>query len=147
MQRKPCVIFLDVDGVLNRRGLGSRPATTEPKVLPDRVALIDSLVARTGAQLVLSSSWRIKPGLAATRSLLGLRSPLDHATPVLGGGGGARGREIQAWLLANGSPSYVAIDDGLPADFGALPVARIVFVRGYVGLEQQHVARAIEVLR
>src|SRR3954454_18061920 len=61
------VIFLDIDGVLNS------DATPNPRkfpyiVDPDLLAIFKDLVSRTGATVVLSSSWRTDPvGLLAAK--------------------------------------------------------------------------------
>jgi hypothetical protein len=46
------VIFLDVDGVLNGH-------ESQWRVIPECVRLLNEIVERTGAKLVLSSSWRL----------------------------------------------------------------------------------------
>src|SRR3954447_6870901 len=61
------VIFLDIDGVLNS------DATPNPRKFPyivdvDPLAIFKDLVSRTGATVVLSSSWRTDPvGLVAAK--------------------------------------------------------------------------------
>jgi len=61
------VIFLDIDGVLNS------DATPNPRkfpyiVDPGLLAIFKDLVSRTGATVVLSSSWRTDPvGLLAAK--------------------------------------------------------------------------------
>ena len=46
------VIFLDVDGVLNSN------RSTEPTIAEDMVKRLAHIVEKTGASIVLSSSWR-----------------------------------------------------------------------------------------
>ena len=46
------VLFLDVDGVLNRCGKSAQGLEE------DKVALLKQIVAATGCRIVLSSTWR-----------------------------------------------------------------------------------------
>ncbi|HJL02907.1 MAG TPA: HAD domain-containing protein [Polyangiaceae bacterium LLY-WYZ-15_(1-7)] len=72
------VLFLDVDGVLAPWDTG--------ELDPTCVRRLDTLVRRTGAALVLTSSWREHTPLDAIEAELhaaGLTAPLHDATPVL----------------------------------------------------------------
>lgn len=54
------VLFLDVDGVLNRTGY--RPATStglRSWIEPELAANLSALLRVTGARIVMSSDWRI----------------------------------------------------------------------------------------
>lgn len=64
------IVFLDFDGVLNSRKYFNSLAnkeederlvlvTTDQQLDPKAVELVNQLVERTGAQVVISSSWRI----------------------------------------------------------------------------------------
>lgn len=94
------VLFLDVDGVLNRCGF---PAD----VLTEKVLLLKRIVAGTGCAVVVSSTWRTSERM---RELL-VRLLGEHCisisdwTPCLDGVNDAglfvrseRHHEIQAWL-------------------------------------------------
>merc|ERR1712100_1008586 len=52
---RTCVIFLDVDGVLNVRTRSGRDFTD---LRPEIIANLRELMVRTGAKIVLSTSWR-----------------------------------------------------------------------------------------
>lgn len=125
------VIFLDIDGVLNShrfflaRGK-HRPENGEPfwhhDVDPGAVATLNRVVQASGAELVLSSTWRLLWPLTEVSDLLrsrGLSRPLLDKTPEwrtrrgnVVGVYGHRGDEIQAWLNAQPEPpSGIAIVD------------------------------------
>lgn len=116
------VIFLDIDGVLNcsayrRQKLcqGDYSVTIEPKQLQR----LKSLVAKTGAAIVLISSWRkywMREGsingagkrIEAAFASEGLS--ITDKTPVLENG--SRSLEIEQWLKGKGYiEQYVILDD------------------------------------
>lgn len=97
IDRRP-VLFLDIDGVLNSEAwrqrrkefpLGEDRAPDDYHIDPRAVALLDGVVRKAGARVVLSSDWRRepwKPGLKQTAAALrrqGASFRLDSATPVL----------------------------------------------------------------
>lgn len=112
------IIFVDVDGVLNNpKSLadGNRPD-------PDCIAVLNWILAQSGAQLVVSSSWRGRPNLAQIFKSWGISAPIFSRTPFLSqewypNNGGReraqRGYEIQQWLNQTLYPvkSFVILDD------------------------------------
>jgi HAD domain in Swiss Army Knife RNA repair proteins len=64
------IIFLDIDGVLNCKGTPNPrkfPYIVDPKLLNR----LQRLLERTGAEVVLSSTWRYDPaGLFSAKKLL-----------------------------------------------------------------------------
>lgn len=124
MLRSDRVIFLDVDGVLNSlpfirsvKGQESLLSHLDPKC----VRRLGDLVRVTGAEVVLSSSWRIIVPLAQMAAWLrerGFTGRLVSATPsdVRAPDGVVtcpRGLEIQRWidLFGQGLESFVILDD------------------------------------
>ena len=104
------ILFLDFDGVLNSESwMLAQPKHTNFIRALDRtaVALIAEIVARTQAQIVVSSSWRrmysadvlrqllTEAGYPAPCPIIGL-TPILHRTPD--GDPQVRGHEIQQWL-------------------------------------------------
>lgn len=149
------VLFLDIDGVLNsaewfaktkdvRSGL-SRIDELQEMLDPRAVALLNDLLARTGATVVLSSSWRIAYGIGFIQRALmarGFAGRLRDKTPSIGS---PRGREIQAWLDRRQEPveSFVILDDG--SDMLHLS-DRLVQTSWGTGLQPEHVERAVQVI-
>ena len=113
------VIFLDIDGVLNQDNGG-------PKIEECYVKLLAHIVEETGAELILSSSWRgayashVNPEYNyQNKDVALLLSMLDKyhlsimdMTPDLTSGAYARPLEIRAWLLEQGNlERFVILDD------------------------------------
>jgi HAD domain in Swiss Army Knife RNA repair proteins len=101
------VIFLDIDGVLNS------DATPNPRkfpyiVDPGLLGIFKDLVRRTGATVVLSSSWRTDPvGLLAAKFYA---VPFMDVCPDLPGV--SRCEEMLQWLSAHQEVHrFVVIDD------------------------------------
>lgn len=118
------VIFLDIDGVICTR-LSARISTLLrlplERQLFDPLALywLRWLVRRSGAKIVLASSWRdaleVDDPLCRAfignlyGSLAGNRTPVDDAAPRLPSGD--KGEEILAWLDSHACARYVVLDD------------------------------------
>lgn len=112
------ILFLDIDGVLNSRrsmtAFGACPWTVEDDHMPlfDLVAvgLIRKLCDETGAECVLSSTWRRDPNWRFIGQKLEI--PIIARTPEQSG---PRGREIEAWVgdrMKQGHvKKYAIIDD------------------------------------
>jgi hypothetical protein len=101
------VIFLDIDGVLNC------DATPNPRKFPYVVdnrllARFRKVIERTGAAVVLSSTWRVDPvGLLAAKFY---DIPFDDVCPDVPQA--PRCEEMQAWLRQHTQVSrYAVLDD------------------------------------
>ncbi|MFO0643827.1 MAG: HAD domain-containing protein [Polyangiaceae bacterium] len=117
------LIFLDIDGVLNR--LTDAPAPTASAELwtpedidPVAVQSLNGLIRRTTARIVISSSWRLHHSVPELVSLLdgrGLSGEIVGVTPRMSGE--PRGVEIRTWLAANARPeaAFVVLDDEAPS--------------------------------
>lgn len=160
MLEKP-LIFLDIDGVLVnlwslKRGRDSQGLH---RADPLCVAQLNRLTDESGAQLVISSTWRLK-GLPLVVDVLkswGVTGKVVGATPDLTTVRGSkllvapsRGREISAWLDLTGDVgdrvagvSFVILDDD--GDMDDL-LSRLVWTDTYRGLTSADVDRALEVL-
>jgi HAD domain in Swiss Army Knife RNA repair proteins len=135
------VIFLDIDGVLAPIRRWDRYGDLEPACLQ----VLNEIVARSGADVVVSSTWRHGKTVAELQGLLqeqGFTGRVLDKTPV-GGAGADRGDEIAAWLAKNAVDGYVIIDDHV--DMGNLR-AHLVQTHPAHGLQPADVPRAIAVL-
>ena len=115
------VIFLDIDGVLNHeQHYKWLMETDEPTPLqsvypysefnPKSCQLLNEIIKETGAQIVVSSSWRLdgENRLNSLFKYFGLPK-IYSTTPCLNT---ARGIEIGAWLAAHPEvTNYVILDD------------------------------------
>lgn len=151
--------FLDFDGVLNsERFFVTRPPGTVA-LDPVAIDLLNGLVARSHARIVISSTWRIGQTLGALRALLGrvgFKGRVVGKTPDYCGHyqAGAwvnprrRGEEIQAFLDGwTGKPveAFVILDDESEEEIAPLS-HRLVRTSWAEGLTQDHIERSIAML-
>jgi len=113
------IIFLDFDGVL--RPLAGR--TDRDGWAPESVGALNYLTDNSGAEIVVSSTWRNDYSLRALTQLLRskeVRGEIVGTTPKSYAAddarlivpGVTRGEEIRQWLEKNGPAEFVIIDDG-----------------------------------
>ena len=119
------ILFLDIDGVVNSVNTGDRgvrplhPGPDTPDgwidgIDPEKVTILNRIIAATGAQIVISSSWRRQHGLAETTDTLrraGLQADVigetPHSTPH-------RSVQIQQFLDAwagENIAAFIILDD------------------------------------
>ena len=149
------VIFLDIDGVLNSFKYDLHRGEGEGNIDITRMPLLKRIVDKTGALIVLSSSWRkywekednfdpIGAELDAVFGQFGLE--IYDKTPFLQIG--SRAHEIMSWLEQHESEvdAFVVIDDAF-GGWGAITsnVVRTDARIGF-GLMGTHVDKAIEIL-
>ena len=153
------VLFLDVDGVLctplsvRLDWLLRRPMDRQ---CFDPIALfwLGRLVRRTGAQVVLSSSWRysLEDGDPLTGRILhnlyaclaAHGATVAGITPILGV---SKGEEIAAWLAGHPGRPCAILDDRAD-EFAAAPALRprLVLVDGRRGLRRRDYRQALALL-
>ena len=110
------VIFLDIDGVLAPIQRWDRYGDLDPAC----IEVLNQIVARGGAEVVVSSTWRYGKTVGELQAMLaaaGFRGRVVDTTPT-GPPGASRGDEISAWLEQHDVSGYVIIDDHL--DMGTL---------------------------
>jgi hypothetical protein len=147
------LVFLDFDGVLNSarwlhtvRHRESRSDRMVRDIDPANVGYLNQLIDRSGARVVISSSWRklgdYDPQLFQQE--LQLRGFIGQVIGCTDGDGPERGNEIQRWLDDNrhGGP-FVILDD---SDDMAHLMPYLVRTKWELGLQQEHVDQALEVL-
>lgn len=136
------VVLLDIDGVVTtsrmKHAMGS-----ETYINPAQVEMLNKLVERTNAVVVISSSWRFDADVRERLRTAGFRGDF-HERWRTGEYGQSRGHEIQAWLDVEDPENYVILDD----DRGTLPSqrARHVRPRSESGLFDSHIEEAVEIL-
>lgn len=112
---KQSVIFLDIDGVLNTEPQLPADQHGPEHLNPELIGRLQSLVASTGAKIVVSSSWRHKFSAEEIGQMLASGYPgLDAAVidATAGDGEESRGQRILDWLQAHPDVGpYVILDD------------------------------------
>jgi hypothetical protein len=168
------VVFLDFDGVINSdpylrqvrengllQGWGFKDETDRHMLDPARIGLLNSVLDRTGANIVISSSWRniyTQEEMTGFLRLQGLAYPeriidvtpstrdLDTAKKlnVPLGHNMHRGELIQAWLKEHPEVTkYVSLDD----DPGAGEAGTVWIETDFmVGLTPEIADKAVEIL-
>lgn len=134
------VIFLDIDGVLN--------TNSDREILNDKLKLLSELVSKTGADVVLSSSWRygwnqLKLNQPGTR-IYRLKQLLKDNDIVIKDTIGldlTKSIQIKNYINTNMTSNYVVLDDE-PID-----IANLVKTNGDVGLTQSDCQKAYQLLK
>lgn len=148
------IIFLDFDGVLNTEQYQARLAVEgkpnkdawgslfDPCSVENLLKIIES----TGAEIVISSSWRYIHRLGSLRMMWEVRELPGEILDILPCGASyiSRGEEIECWLNKHGQSKYVIIDD--LNDFYPTQLDRYVETNPILGITEADAAKAIEIL-
>lgn len=151
------VVFLDIDGVLNseqymktKKGTVYAEGFQYPGLEwwadgldPEAMERLNRLVERTGAEIVVSSTWRLGGDVEWLQKILemrGFRGRVIGVTPRYGDG--PRSREIAAWVDRFGPKRYVVLDDDSDAEIPGKTV-RTSF---RCGLTDEDVDKAVGIL-
>ena len=135
------VIFLDFDGVLAPIRQWDRYGDLDPAC----VRVLNEIVARAEADVVVSSTWRYGKTVAELQAMLdaqGFAGCVLDKTPI-GAPGAQRGEEIAAWLAQHTVGGFVIIDDHV--DMGELR-PHLVLTHPAHGLRTADAPRAIDML-
>lgn len=152
------IIFLDIDGVLNSKAYDAQRNWNEQTDIDEtRLPLVKKLAEETGAKIVLSSTWREhwdkvpekcdEDGVYINEAFAKFGLEIYDKTPDLGISAN-RPDEIKAWLDSTKETieKFVIIDD-YRYGWGSLS-DNFVKTNPYfgLGLEEEHVQKAIEIL-
>ncbi len=147
------IIFLDIDGVLNSEIYDRQRKDSDSNIDVSRLALVKELVDKSGAKIVLSSSWRghwdrdkekmtaVGRELDSVFSDAGLE--IFDKTPVLS----SRSEEIGNWLSNHPEAEKFVIFDDMIFGWGEL-ASRLVRTDARIGrgLERTHIDMAYTLL-
>ena len=155
------IIFLDIDGVMNsHQWLEQQPPFSlrehpERAIDPAAVQHLNHLTDKTGAQIVVTSTWRLKWSVHRLRKIFvnsDIRGALLDVTEVLTVAASMhhkmhvdpRAQEIFNWLQHHPEVTqYVVLDDLL--NLGELR-DRHVIVDAAIGLTHKNISEALEIL-
>jgi hypothetical protein len=151
------IIFLDIDGVLNsdhyiaeREASPTAELWTSADLDPTAIRALNAIIVRTGAKVVVSSSWRHHHTLDELTTILrerGFVGDLIDATPRMYGE--SRGTEIRTWIRVQGVAdlSIVVLDDEPPTAELDPRWVRTDPSRGLTELEVERAAALLNTLR
>ena len=151
------ILFLDIDGVLNSGAfiatkkleqslVPSKDSWWQEMLDPNAIDLLNRLLRRTEAKVVVSSSWRHALEVEDLRRILGgvgFKGEVIGMTPKRGGL--CRGDRIKLWLdSVDDIESFVILDDD--DDMGGFD-ERLVLTDGDFGLRPKDCEAAEQILR
>lgn len=171
MKNNNCFVFVDVDGVLNNeiwyaseecRKINQETEYFRRNFDPRCVDLLNSLTDKTGAKIVVSSSWRTGRTVEELQQLfssVGITGKVIDKTPRLCFGNEGydksvpRGCEIKAWLESNkgilstkfSKAKYVILDDD--SDMLLWQRDKFLQVDSYCGLTYNIIEKAVHILQ
>ena len=140
------IIFLDVDGVLN----SAQDGFSVNLETDNHLKLLEQLVKETGADIVLSSSWRMSFGCSFSLSNTLISRLKEHGLSILDitpeREDGDRGLEIKEWLDKNPTKNILILDD---EDFDIANIFPNNFVKtnNEIGLQKEDVEKGIKILQ
>lgn len=152
------IIFLDIDGVLNNADDSDMHIHKGGTHFysPKCVSYLNRITDKTGAKIVVSSTWRLRASveqLQVTLKEMGVTGQVIDKTCQLNHLGGYRGNEILKWVKDNKEllgadyheyKHYVILDDD--TDMLLWQKDNFINTDGYKGLSLEDVEGAIEIL-
>jgi hypothetical protein len=141
------IVFLDIDGVMNRNGLS--PKGTGPIEEP-QLGFLRRIIGETSAEVVITSQRRIiREQRAEVMRILYAMGQIEIGgfTPIIFQS--SRGNEIQVWLLENGQEGkFIILDDNHIGPSGRPHHLddRLLLCDPYVGLTSEIADKAIKLL-
>ena len=133
------VIFLDIDGVLN--------IDSDRTISVEKIKLLSTIIKQTGAEVVLSSSWRYGWN-DPTQNVEGKRvyntkkllKEYDIVIDKTIGLDLTKDIQISNYLRANNPTSFVVIDDEI------INTPNFIHINGSVGITEKNFIDAISIL-
>lgn len=146
------ILFLDLDGVLNSinyiKSLDGDFDDPINQIDPVAVIRLNNLILRTGASVVISSTWRLifRRASDPLKTCQNSMACYKIVAPIIGMTGvesGGRKEEIKMWLSEHPEvEKFVIIDDDVIGAFEG----HIVKTSVIDGLQDEHVEQAIKIL-
>ncbi|GJQ44086.1 MAG: hypothetical protein JETCAE03_35840 [Ignavibacteriaceae bacterium] len=153
------IIFLDVDGVLNSEVdylLNNKDIDERTDLAKRPMELLNDLIAETGAEVVISSTWRLGETVESMQKMFdekGFRGKIIGLTERLGRGN-LRGNEILQWIKDNQEyldgkyysnfDTYVIFDDD--SDMLLWQKDNFIQIDSYAGLTYNKTYKAKHIL-
>lgn len=145
MPRSHVVVFLDIDGVLNNEKLLKNNDGLDA-LDADAIKLVNELLRETGANVVITSTWRLGHSLYWLQHMF-KKTGFEYPERIIGATidlpGKARGHEITLWLKQVPVDAFVVLDDD--SDMPGVE-DKHVKTTFKVGLTEEHVKRARQII-
>lgn len=145
------VLFLDIDGVV-LSGQELWRTRNNRYLPPEKIALVKEVCDRTGAVIVVSSTWRMSDDTEAQLRDAGLPLHDDWRTPFNREMRGSlyiadrRGGEIEQWLEQHPEGgAYAIVDDD--DDMLGRQIDSFVQTPFETGIDREHVERLVAILK
>lgn len=149
------LIFLDIDGVLNNDNWWKRnnSAGTPVRLViddtvdfdKDSMKVLNTIIEKTGAKVVISSSWRNYYPLEVLKKVLkdnGFVGEIIGKTPKSVPHPNRRGNQIQRWIHDNNfEGKFIILDDN--ADMEHL-LPKLVQTSWANGLREEHIEKCLK---
>ena len=150
------IVFLDFDGVLNSQKYDRARGLYDSFLDETRLVLLKKLVNMTGAEIVLTTTWRYHwskmdnecDSVGRSINYIFQKNGLEIADKTPEIADIERAEEIRTWLsLHKGEYDAFVIIDDLVFNWGELQdnVVKTSFTKGY-GLEEEHIEAAYRIL-
>ena len=150
------IIFLDFDGVMDTEyydhllSEADKPISDEYGLLfdPECVKNLKYIIDSTGADIVVSSTWKDFMTYQEILDMWKCRRLPGHVTDVTPSTGNhKRGDEIDGWLKeCHTECNYVIIDDLDVSNFNEHQIPRLLIVNPFNGLDEYTAKRAVMIL-
>jgi hypothetical protein len=134
------LIFLDIDGVLNKKD-SQLPDVCLIEENP--LSLLSDLIRKSGAEIILTSSWRLTTDEPWREPLLRGGASVAGQTARLNGNN--RRREIELYLESHAPVESFVILDDQAGRWGKLK-NNCVHINPKIGLTEANVAQALKIL-
>jgi len=149
-EAKKRIVFLDIDGVLNT----GMSRSNDVLLNPDNVSVLNSLVSKINASVVISSTWRIQLELDCISFAIrcagaGAYTDIWDITPKKLESydrGSSRGYYINEWLNGHDYTKYIIIDDLHHSDFLPDQQKFLITTNDDEGLLEKHIDVAFDMM-
>lgn len=146
------IIFLDIDGVLNHEKwyhetIGNPEVGNRGDIDPKCMEILNTIIKRTGAKIVISSTWRFDnncnkklyyAGLIP-QSIIDVTINLCHFYDYC-----VRGNEIFEYTKKHNITNYIILDDDSDMLFDQKD--NFIHIDSFVGVTEKNVIEAIKIL-
>lgn len=153
-------IFLDFDGVMDTFRYSNclyhkgKPENDRFGTVfdPDCIKALEKIIDATGAEIVISSSWKVHMSYGQILEMWKERNLPGFVTDATPTCSSRRGEEIAAWLdiftknSGGEEYAYVILDDLCEDNFNEDQIPHLVQIDDYEGLTDYAADKAIEVL-